>query len=236
MRSMFRLWHRTVICLGFVISQKLNFYFLTQNKLEKAFSSRKFAVSENQRVFSTKVSFHLGPQVLSLLPGMVESWSFLESLTAEQNRHCAILQGNSKEQKIHRLSPVWRGSFWIHGLDSFEITLGDGCCKQGSRYHQHLPSLPMGLQQGVVVAEFSQTSIPVCFFSISFLMWQGSDQQWGTWCAFCSWNMPDGLSSAMGWVGWSKSQTILSVNLPKNELKILWDKQMTLQGRRGLFA
>lgn len=176
---------------------------------------------------------------------MVVSQSFLEPLTAEQNRYCAILQGNSKKQKIHRLSSVWGGRFWIYGLDSFGITLENECCKQSSRYQHHLPSLPMGLQQRVMVADFSHTSIPV-FFSIAFLMWQGSDQQWGTWCAIFSWNIQDGLSSAMRWVGWSKRPrcafskvrlpTILCVNLPRNRFKILWDKQMTLQGQRGLFA
>lgn len=85
----------------------------------------------------------------------------------------------------------------------------------------------------------------LCFFSIAFLMWQGSDQQWGTWCAFCSWNMSDRLSSAMGWVGWSKRQRCvfskvhlpmrLSVNLPQNRFKIMWDKHDSSGPKRSFF-
>lgn len=39
--------------------------------------------------------------------------------------------------------------------------------ERGNRYQQHLPSLPMGFQLGVVVADSSHTLIPV-FFSHSF--------------------------------------------------------------------
>lgn len=65
---------------------------------------------------------------------MVISQSFLVSLPAEQNRYCAILQGSSRKQKIHSLSSVQRGSFWIPSLDSFGITLGDECCQQDRPY------------------------------------------------------------------------------------------------------
>lgn len=215
MRSMIRLWHRSTISLVFVFSPKFNFYFLPQTSLKKhsvqgSLQSQKTGECSN---CSTKVSLHLGPQVLSVLPGMVVSQYFLESLTVEQNRYCALLQGSSEEEKIHRLSSVWRGSFWIHDLDSFRITHGDECCKQdrgyigrgiiqffiflisfhdwwcyslvptelkkcssiekepterGNRYQQHLPSLPMGFQQGVMVADSSHTLIPVCFFCHNF--------------------------------------------------------------------
>lgn len=132
----------TVIYLVFVISPKSNFCVLLKTYHKQAWKSiESRAVGSLRKLmnvlitaFSIKVSFHLGPQVLSLLSGMVGSQSSLESLIAEQNRCCAILQRSSKKQKIHRFSSVWRGDFWLCDLDSLGITAGDVCCKQERGY------------------------------------------------------------------------------------------------------
>lgn len=126
MRSMIRLWHRTVICLVFVISPKFNFCFLPQTILKER------SVQGSLESRKTGECFGCSVQHKSIIPPWPSSsftfaWDgsvpvFL--LTAEQNRYCAILQGSSKKQKIHRLSSVWRASFWICGLDSLGITLG----------------------------------------------------------------------------------------------------------------
>lgn len=100
--------YRIIICLVFVISQKFNFYFLPQTSLIKvsvqgSLQSQKNAECSNCCVQHGSI---IPPWTSSTftLPVMKMSQSFLGSLAAEQNRHCAILQGSSKKKKIHRLS------------------------------------------------------------------------------------------------------------------------------------
>lgn len=104
---------------------KIQSLLFTTNNLEKAFSPGKFAISENWSMFQLQCSaqkyystldlkfFHfcLGWQCPSL------SWS-LQLLNKTDTVPF------SKEQKIHRLSSEWRGTFQICNLDFLGITLG----------------------------------------------------------------------------------------------------------------